>query len=129
MSAYNQRNRQYTEDSKADYTKEDVKKAFLHLSKDRFSTVQKEDIVYFWEDMADFENQVMTVRVFDGRNYIEAKKAFGKVKKECYASHHCINNQVISCHQRHTLISPLEGLCHKIVLFNKPLDACLQFLN
>ncbi len=79
-------NRQYTEDSKADYTKEDVKKAFLHLSKDRFSTVQKEDIVYFWEDMVDFENQVMTVRVFDGRNYIEAKKAFGKVKKECYAS-------------------------------------------
>jgi hypothetical protein len=33
-----------------------------------------------------FENQVMTVRVFDGRNYIEAKKAFDKVKKECYAS-------------------------------------------
>ena len=60
-------NRQYTEDSKENYTKEDVKKAFLHLSKDRFSTVQKEDAVYFWEDMADFENQVMTVRVFDGR--------------------------------------------------------------
>ena len=79
-------NRQYTEDSKEKYNREDIKKAFLHLSKDRFSAVQKEDVVYFWEDMVDFENQVMTVRVFDGRNYIEAKKAFGKVKKECYAS-------------------------------------------
>mgnify|MGYP006990133984 CR=1 FL=1 len=31
--------------------------------------------------------------------------------------------------QRHSLISPLEGLCHKIVLLDKPHDACLQFLN
>ena len=76
----------YTEDSKENYSKEDVKKAFLHLSKDRFSTVQKEDTIYFWDNMEDFENQIMTVRVFDGRNYVEAKNAFSKVKKECYAS-------------------------------------------
>ena len=77
---------QYTEDSKERYCKDDVKKAFLHLSKDRFSTVQKENTVYFWENMDDFDNQIMTVRYFDGRNYTDAKKAFGKVKKECYAS-------------------------------------------
>lgn len=34
-------NRQYTEDRKENYNREDVKKAFLHLSKDRFSSVQK----------------------------------------------------------------------------------------
>lgn len=79
-------NRQYTEDSKENYNREDVKKAFLHLSKDRFSSVQKESTVYFWENIEDFENQVMTVRVFDGRNYTDAKKAFDKVKKECYIS-------------------------------------------
>ena len=79
-------NRQYTEGSKENYTKEDVKRAFLHLSKDRFSTVQKEDTVYFWENTVDFDNQVMTVRYFDGMNYTEAKKAFDRVKKECYAS-------------------------------------------
>ena len=76
----------YTEDSKENYSKEDVKKAFLYLGRNRFSTVQKEDTIYFWEGMEDFENQIMTVRVFDGRNYVEAKKAFSKVKKECYAS-------------------------------------------
>ncbi len=38
------------------------------------------------EGMEDFENQIMTVRVFDGRNYSDVKKAFDKVKKECYAS-------------------------------------------
>ena len=79
-------NRQYTEDSKDDYSREDVKKAFLYLGRNRFSTVQKEDTIYFWEGMADFENQIMTVRVFDGRNYSDVKKAFDKVKKECYAS-------------------------------------------
>ena len=79
-------NRQYTEDSKDGYSREGVKKAFLYLSNDRFSAVQKEDTIYFWENMEDFDNRIVTVRVFDGRNYVEAKKAFGKVKKECYAS-------------------------------------------
>ena len=32
-------------------------------------------------------------------------------------------------HQRYTPISPLKGFCHKIVLFNKPQDACFQFFN
>lgn len=76
----------YTEDSKDRYSREDVKKAFLYLRKDRFSTVQKEDTIYFWENMEDFENQIIVVRVFDGRNYAQMKKAFDKVKKECYAS-------------------------------------------
>lgn len=79
-------NRQYTEDSKERYSREDVKKAFLYLGKDRFSTVQKEDTIYFWENMEDFENQIIAVRVFDGRNYSDVKKAFDKVKKEVYAS-------------------------------------------
>ena len=78
--------RQYTEDSKENYSREDVKKAFLHLSKEHSSTVQKENTIYFWENLADFENQIMTVRIFDGRSYNEVKKAFDKVKKECYAS-------------------------------------------
>lgn len=67
-------NRQYTEDSKENYNKEDMKKAFLHLSKDRFSTVQKEDTVFFWDNTADFDNQVMTVRYFDGRNSPKRKR-------------------------------------------------------
>lgn len=32
---------------------------------------------------------------------------------------HCINNQVMLCCQRHTLISPLKWFCHKVILFNK----------
>ena len=79
-------NRQYTEDSKEKYNREDIKKAFLHLSKDRFSAVQKEDTVYFWDSTDDFDNRIMTVWDFDGRNYTETKDVFAKVKKECYAS-------------------------------------------
>lgn len=79
-------NRQYTEDNKENYNREDIKKAFLHLSKDYFSSVQKENTIYFWDNTKDFENRIMTVRVFDGRNYTEVKKAFDRVKKDCYAS-------------------------------------------
>lgn len=79
-------NRQYTEDSKRNYNRDDVKKAFLYLSKDCFSIVQKEDTIYFWDNTMDFENRIMTVRVFDGRNFTEVKKAFDKVKKDCYTS-------------------------------------------
>lgn len=79
---------QYTEDSKENYSREDVKKAFLHLSKGRFSTVQKEDIIYFWDNITDFENRIMTVRTFDTvncRSYTDNKMIFNKAKKECYA--------------------------------------------
>lgn len=55
--------------------------------------------------------------------------SFRELKYTIGLVHHCINNQVMLCHQRYTLISPLEGFCHKIVLFNKPQDACLQFIN
>lgn len=82
-------NRQYAEDSKDNYGREDVKKAFLHLGKDRFSSLQKEGTVYFWENTEDFENRIMTVRIFDKvnvRSYGDKKMAFDKVKKECYAS-------------------------------------------
>ena len=35
--------------------------------------------------MTEFENRVVTVREYDGRNYTESKQGFDKVKKERYA--------------------------------------------
>lgn len=67
-------------------------------------------------------------RIYEVETALEEEK--GKnTRLKAQLVHHCINNQVISCHQRHTLISPLEGLCHKIVLLNKPQNACFQFFN
>ncbi len=79
---------QYTEDSKDNYTRDDIKKAFMFLGKERNATVQKESLIYFWDSMTDFENRIMTVRTFDNvncRSYSDRKMAFEKVKKECYA--------------------------------------------
>lgn len=79
---------QYTEDNKDKYNRTDVKKAFLFLGKNRDVSVQMENIIYFWDSIADFENQIMTVRTFDTvnrRSYADIKMAFDKVKKECYA--------------------------------------------
>lgn len=80
---------QYTEDSKENYSKEDVKKAFLFISKERNATIQKENIIYFWDSFTDFDNRIMTVRTFDTlnlRSYTDSKMAFDKAKKECYAT-------------------------------------------
>lgn len=78
---------QYTEDSKEHYSKEDVKKAFLFISRERNVTVQRDNVIYFWDSIADFENRIMTVRTFDSvncRSYSDVKMSFDKVKKEVY---------------------------------------------
>ena len=78
---------QYTEDSKDNYNRNDVKKAFLFLGKNRDVSVQIENIIYFWDSIVDFENQIMTVRTFDKmncRSYTDVKMAFDKAKKEVY---------------------------------------------
>lgn len=79
-------NCRYTGDSKDGYSREDVKKAFQHLSNDRFSAVQKEDMIYFWDSTDDFDNRIVTVWDFDGSDYTETKESFDKVKKACCAS-------------------------------------------
>jgi len=79
--------RQYTEDNLENYDRNDIKKAFLFLGKEPFVTVQKENIIYFWENSSDFENRIMTVRTFDKVNtwsYSDEKMSFDKVKKEGY---------------------------------------------
>lgn len=69
-------NCRYTEDSKDRYSREDVKKAFQHLSNDRFSAVQKEDTVYFWDSTGDLDNRIVTIWDFDGSGYTETKDVF-----------------------------------------------------
>jgi len=75
----------YTEDTKENYTKEDLKKVFAYFSKTHNATIQLEDIVIFWDCLSEYENRVVTVRNYDGRNYTESKKSYDKVKKDCYA--------------------------------------------
>lgn len=78
---------QYTEDSRENYNRNDIKKAFLFISRERNASIQKEDIIYFWDSFTDFENRIMTVRTFDSvnrRSYSDVKMSFDKVKKEVY---------------------------------------------
>ena len=78
-------NRIYTEDEKDGYTKDDLKKCFLYFGRTHNATVQIDDTVIYWDSMTEFENRVVTVREYDGRNYTESKQGFDKVKKERYA--------------------------------------------
>ncbi len=75
----------YTEDKKENYTKEDLKRVFAYFNKTHDATVQVDNIVVFWDCLSEYENKVVTVRNYDGMNYVEAKKSYDKVKKECYA--------------------------------------------
>ena len=78
-------NRIYTEDKKNNYTKEDLKKVFAYFSKTHDATIQIDNVVIYWDSMTEHENRIVTVRDYDGRNYIESKKSYDKTKKECYA--------------------------------------------
>ncbi len=75
----------YTEDKKEDYTKEDLKRVFSYFNKTHDATIQVDNVVIFWDCLAEYENKVVTVRNYDGMNYTEAKKSYDKVKKDCYS--------------------------------------------
>ena len=75
----------YTEDTKQNYEKEDLKKVFLFFSKTYDASIQIDDTVIFWDCLTEYENRIATVRNYDGMDYTEAKKSYDKVKKECYA--------------------------------------------
>ncbi len=77
-------NKVYTEDRKDNYTREDLKKAFAYFSKNHDSCIQMDNVVIYWDSLTEYENRVVTVRDYDGRNYDESKKSFDKAKKECY---------------------------------------------
>ena len=76
----------YTEDSKQDYTREDLKKVFAYFSKNYNVSIQINDMVVFWNTLTEYENRIVTIRdYYNGMSYDEARKSFEKVKKECYA--------------------------------------------
>ena len=69
-------NRIYTEDKKDTYTKEDLKKVFAYFSKTHDATIQIDNVVIYWDSMTEHENRIVTVRDYDGRNYIKSKKSY-----------------------------------------------------
>ena len=75
----------YTEDTKRDYTKEDLKKVFSFFSKTHNASIEIDNVVVCWDCLSEFENKIVTVRDYDGMNYTESKKSYDKVKRECYA--------------------------------------------
>lgn len=77
--------RVYTEDKKECFTREDLKKVFVYFSKTHDASIQIDNVVVFWDCLSEYENRIVTIRYYDGRNYDEAKKSFDKAKKECYA--------------------------------------------
>ena len=74
----------YTEDKKENYTRDDLKKVFLYFSRTHDACIQIDNVVVYWNCLSEYENRIVTVRNYDGRNYDESKKSFDKVKKECY---------------------------------------------
>ena len=74
----------YPEDKKDNYTRVDLRKVFAYFSKTHDSSIQIDSMVIYWDSLTEYENRVVTVRNYDGRNYDETKKSFDNAKKECY---------------------------------------------
>ena len=64
----------YTEDSKTNYNRDDLKRAFLYFGKTNNATVQIEETVIFWGCLTEYENRIATVRKFDGINYTRSEE-------------------------------------------------------
>lgn len=75
----------YTEDTKQNHGKEDLKRVFTFFSKTYDTSVQIDDIIIFWDSLTEYENRIVTVRCYDGRSYSDSKKSYEKAKKEVYA--------------------------------------------
>lgn len=80
--------RVYTEDDVFDQTKEDVKKAFLFLSRnhDAAIEIQEKHTVYFWDCVDEFDNRKLTVRKFftDKIGYEEKKEYVAQIEQDDY---------------------------------------------
>ena len=61
-----------------------MRKVFAYFSKTHDSSIQIDSMVIYWDSLTEYENRVVTVRNYDGRNYDETKKSFDNAKKECY---------------------------------------------
>jgi Ca2+-binding EF-hand superfamily protein len=77
-------NRVYTEDSKRNYSRDDLRKALLFFGKNHDSTIEIGNIVLYWDSLTEYENRIVSIRFYDNGNYTEKKKAFEKAKKELY---------------------------------------------
>ena len=77
-------NRIYTEDTKENFTKADLTKAFLFLSKNNDAAVQVDSMVIYWDTFSEFENKTVSVRMYDTKSYTEGKMPFDDLKKNFY---------------------------------------------
>lgn len=77
-------NRIYTEDTKTNFTKSDLTKAFLFLSKNNDAAIQIDDMVIYWDSIADHDQKMVSVRIYNNGSYTEGKFPFEEIKKNFY---------------------------------------------
>ena len=75
----------YTEDTKSNFTKNDLVKAFLFLSKNHDAAIEIDSLVIYWDSMTDFENKTVSLRIYKDHGYTAGKTPFDVIKKNCYA--------------------------------------------
>ena len=76
--------RLYTEDAKEHFTKSDLIKVFLFMSKDSNVTIQIDNVVIYCNSVSDFEKKMITLRAYDGNNFVEGQMSFNNIKRNFY---------------------------------------------
>ncbi len=74
----------YTEDTKENFTKADLTKAFSFLSKNNDAAIEIDSMVIYWDSMSDFENKTVSVRMYSAGGYTAGKTPFDVIKKNFY---------------------------------------------
>ena len=76
--------REYIEDKKNNASFCDLKKSFSFLKKSYDIAIEIDSIVIYWDKLSDFENNIVTIRNYDGINCTEKTQSFETCKKEFY---------------------------------------------
>lgn len=79
----------YTEDTRRNASRKDLSKAWQFLAQHHDAAVhvydiesQFDDMAFFWDSLAEFDEQRITVRYYSGRSYVDVKESFKDAKRE-----------------------------------------------
>ena len=78
-------NEAYTEDTRTDFNKNDLVRAFLYLSKNPETVIQIDNLLILWRNAADYEKKYISVCIDSDKGLASGQIPFARIKKALYS--------------------------------------------
>ena len=71
--------------TRRDATEKDLQTAFRKMGKDRYCALHLKSVIAFWDSPADFDNGIITIRVYRaGYYYEDMRLEYSKARKQLF---------------------------------------------